>query len=103
MKTFKRWYDADAVVSRAINALESSSEEVQIHCAEFIIDLLKDVELKQLSLEEQYNYILRRWYDKNIKVSHAIEYLRLCPNELRRETALKALEFIEELIVDEES
>ncbi|MBO5385723.1 hypothetical protein J6A64_05350 [bacterium] len=97
MKMFKRWYDADAAVSRAINELEKSTEEIQVRCADYIIDLLKDVELEQMSLEDQYNYIMRRWYDKNIKVSHAIEYLRLSPKELRRETALKVLDYLEEL------
>ena len=97
MNMFKRWYDADAAVSRAINELEKSTEEIQVRCADYIIDLLKDVELEQMSLEDQYNYIMRRWYDKNIKISHAIEYLRLSPKELRRETALKVLDYLEEL------
>lgn len=102
MNMFKRWYDVDSVVSRAINELEKQDEGIQVQCAEFIIDLLKDVELEQLSLEEQYNYILRRWYDKNIKVSHAIEYLRLSPKELRRDTALKVLDYIKEIKSEEE-
>lgn|SRR5574344_340458 len=97
MNLFKRWYDADAVVSRAINALEQTKEVDQIKCAEYIIDLLKDVELEKLSLEDQYNYIMKRWYDKNIKVSHAIEYLRLSPVEVRRETALKVIKYLKEL------
>ena len=94
---FQRWYDADAAVSRAINELEKSSEEIQIRCADYIIDLLKDVELEKLSLEDQYNYIMRRWYDKNIKVSNAIEYLRLSPKDVRRETALKVLDYLKEI------
>lgn len=97
MNMFKRWYDADSVVSRAINELEKSSEEIQVRCADYIIDLLKDVELEELSLDDQYNYIMRRWYDKNIKVSHAIEYLRLSPADVRRETALKVLKYLKEL------
>ena len=97
MNMFNRWYDADAVVSRAINELEKSSEDIQVRCADYIIDLLKDVELEKLSLEDQYNYILRRWYDKNIKVSHAIEYLRLSPDNVRRETALKVVKYLKEL------
>lgn len=97
MNMFKRWYDADSVVSRAINELEKSSEEIQVRCADYIIDLLKDVELEELSLDDQYNYIMRRWYDKNVKVSHAIEYLRLSPAEVRRETALKVLKYLKEL------
>ncbi len=101
MKMFKRWYDTDNVVSKAINELEHSSEDAQVRCADFIIDLLKDVELEQLSLEDQYNYIMRRWYDKNIKVSHAVEYLRLAPVEVRRETALKVLDYLKYLKKDE--
>lgn len=94
---FKRWYDADAVVSKAIHDLEKAPEEIQIRCADYIIELLKDVELKELSLEDQYNYILKRWYDKNIKVSHAIEYLRLAPDDVRRETALKVVKYLKEI------
>lgn len=97
MNMFKRWYDADSVVSRAINELEKSSEEIQVRCADYIINLLKDVELEELSLDDQYNYIMRRWYDKNVKVSHAIEYLRLSPADVRRETALKVLKYLKEL------
>ena len=94
---FKRWYDADAVVSKAIHDLEKAPEESQVRCADYIIDLLKDVELKELSLEDQYNYILKRWYDKNIKVSHAIDYLILSPDDVRRETALKVVKYLKEI------
>jgi len=98
MNMFKRWYDADAVVSRAINELEKANEDIQVRCADYIIDLLKDVELEKLSLEDQYNYIMRRWYDKNIKVSHAIEYLRLSPADVRRETALKVVKYLKDIV-----
>ena len=97
MNMFKRWYDADAVVSKVINDLEKSNENVQVQCAEYIINLMKDVELKELTLDDQFNYIMRRWYDKNIKVSHAIEYLRLCPDDIRRETALKVQKYLKEI------
>ena len=97
MNMFKRWYDIDAVVSRAINELEKAPEDIQVRCADYIIDLLKDVELEKLSLEDQYNYIMKRWYDRNIKVSHAVEYLRLSPVEVRRETALKVVKFLKDV------
>jgi hypothetical protein len=78
--------------------MEKMPEENHVTCAEYIIDdLLKDVELPNMSLEDQYNYIMRRWYDKNIKVSHAIEYMRLSPKDLRRETALKVLDYLKEI------
>lgn len=94
MQQQKRWYDIDPVVSRAIAMLEQAEEDLQIICAEYVIDKLKDIEFN-MSLEEQYNYILRRWYDKNIKVSHAMEYLKHAPEELRRELALDIIEYIE--------
>lgn len=98
MNMFKRWYDADSVVSKTINDMEKLPEDLQVFCAEYIIDdLMKDVELPNMSLEDQYNYIMRRWYDKNIKVSHAIEYLRLCPDDIRREVALKVQKFMKNL------
>ncbi len=98
MEFFKRWYDTDTVVSRVIYMLEHAPEEKQLLCADYIIDIFKDVDLKGLSLEEQYNNIMRRWYDKNIKISHAIEYLRLSPVDLRREVALKVEKYLKELL-----
>ncbi len=92
---FKRWYDLDSTVSSAIAQWEKADEEVQIICAEYVIDKLKDMDFDvPMSLEDQYNYIMRRWYDKNIKVSHAMEYLRISPDDIRKELALDIIEFI---------
>ena len=92
---FKRWYDLDSTVSSAIVQWEKADEEVQIICAEYVIDKLKDMDFDvPMSLEDQYNYIMRRWYDKNIKVSHAMEYLRISPDDIRKELALDIIEFI---------
>ena len=91
----KRWYDIDPVVSRAVAKLEAAGENLQVICAEYILDKLKDIDF-EMSLDEQYDYILRRWYDKNIKVSHAMEYLKHSPEELRHEIAMDILEYLEE-------
>ena len=94
----KRWYDIDPTVSRAVAELEKAEEYIQVRCADFIINKLKDIDFNiEMSLDDQYNYIMRRWYDKNVKVSHAIEYLRLSPADVRRETALKVLKYLKEL------
>ena len=93
----KRWYDIDPALSRAIAKLEKTEEYIQVRCADFIIDKLKDIEFDiELSLDDQYNYILRRWYDKNIKVSHAMEYLRNAPFDIRHQMALEIVDFIKE-------
>ena len=92
----KRWYDLDVTVSKAVAMWEKAEEDTQVLCAEYIIDQLKDVDI-QMSLEDQYDYIMRRWYDKNIRVSHAMEYLRHSPEELRRQLALDIIEYLKKV------
>lgn len=93
----KRWYDIDPAVSRAVDKLEKADEYIQIRCADFIIDRLKDIDFSvEMSLDDQFNYIMRRWYDKNIKVSHAMEYLKNSPADVRKELALEIIDFINE-------
>ncbi len=93
----KRWYDIEPTVSRAVNKLEKTEEYIRTRCADFIINKLKDIEFDiKLSLDDQYDYIMRRWYDKNIKVSHAMEYLRNAPVDIRKQLALEIIDFINE-------
>ena len=84
---FKRWYDVDVTMSRAVSLWESADENLQTICADYVIDKLKDLDF-EMSLDEQYNYIMRRWYDKNIRVSHAMEYLKLIVFEFQQVRAL---------------
>ena len=94
----KRWYDLDVTVSKAVAMLEKADENNQIRCAEYIIDWLKDVDFDiPMSLEDQYNYIMRRWYDKNIKVSHAMEYLKNSPVEIRKQLALDIIDYLKQV------
>lgn len=91
----KRWYDLDVTVSRAISMLEAQDEEIQVRCADYIIDQINDMNIDiKMSLEDQYEYIMRRWYDKNIKVSHAMEYLKNSPEEVRKQLALDIIEYL---------
>jgi len=101
MQKKQRWYDIDPVLSKAISLWESAEEEYQTICAEYVLDKLKDIDFK-MSLDEQYNYILRRWYDKNVKVSHAMEYIKQAPDELRHELALDIIEYIEKILTEKE-
>ena len=95
----QRWYDVNPVLSRAVEMWEKADEELQTICAEYVLDKLKDIDF-QMSLDEQYDYILRRWYDKNVKVSHAMEYIKRAPIELRHELALDIVEYIEKINED---
>ncbi len=92
----QRWYDVNPVLSRAVEMWENADEELQTICAEYVLDKLKDIDFK-MSLDEQYDYILRRWYDKNVKVSHAMEYIKRAPEELRHQLALDIIEYIEKV------
>ena len=92
----KRWYDLDVTVSKAVAMWEKADEEIQVRCADYVIDMLKDVDI-QMSLEDQYNYIMRRWYDKNIRVSHAMEYLKLSPEDVRKQLALDIIEYLKQV------
>lgn len=92
----KRWYDLDVTVSTAVAMWEKADEEIQVRCADYVIDMLKDVDI-QMSLDDQYNYIMRRWYDKNIRVSHAMEYLKLSPEEMRKQLALDIIEYLKQV------
>lgn len=92
----KRWYDLDVTVSKAVAMWEKADEEIQIRCADYVIDMLKDVDI-QMSLEDQYNYIMRRWYDKNIRVSHAMEYLKLSPDDIKKQLALDIIEYLNQV------
>ena len=94
----KRWYDLDVTVSKAVSMLEKAEEVIQVRCADYIIDQLKDIDFDiPMSLEDQYNYIMRRWYDKNIKVSHAMEYLKNAPLEIRKQLALDIIEYLKQV------
>lgn len=78
--------------------LEAQDEEIQVRCAEYIIDKLDEADVDiNMSLDDQYNYIMRRWYDKNIKVSHAMEYLKKSPDNIRKELALDIIEYLGDL------
>ena len=89
----KRWYDVDPTVSLAVSLLRNANEPTQLKCAEFIIDYAKErsVELKSNTLNDAFNYILRRWYDKDKKVSEAFEYFEVSPLEIKKEISLEVI------------
>lgn len=93
----KRWYDIDPTVSLAVSLLRNAAEETQAKCADFIIEKAKDsgVMLPGSSLNSAFHYILRRWYDKDKKVSEAFEYLQHAPSEVQKEISLEVINFLQ--------
>lgn len=93
----KRWYDVDPTVSLAVSLMRNSSDEAQVKCADFIIDKaqLNNVVLPSNVLNDAFNYILRRWYDKDEKVSQAFEYFQHSPVDVQKEISLEVINFLQ--------
>ena len=81
----KRWYDLDPTVSLAVSLMEKADEKAQLECAYFIIDKAKDygVKITESDLTEAFNYLFRRWYDKNKQLHEAFEYLKEAPHDVQ--------------------
>ncbi len=93
----KRWYDVDPTVSLAVSLIRNANEKTQLKCAEFIIDYAKqrEVKLKSNTLNDAFNYILRRWYDKDEKIAEAFEYFQYSPAEIQKEISLEVINFLQ--------
>lgn len=93
----KRWYDIDPTVSLSVSLMRNVDEQTQLKCAEFIIDFAKqrDVRLKTNGLNDAFNYILRRWYDKDKRISEAFDYFQASPMEIQKEISLEVINFLQ--------
>lgn len=94
----KRWYDIDPTVSLAVSLMRNANLLLQYDCADLIIKKSKDngIDLSENILTDAFNYVLRRWYDTDQKVSEAFEYLKLMPFELQKETAIDIINLLQE-------
>lgn len=93
----KRWYDIDPTVSLSVSLMRNANEETQLKCADLIIEYAsqKNITLKSNTLNNAFNYILRRWYDQNKKVAEAFEYFQLSPMDIQKEIALEVISFLQ--------
>jgi len=71
--------------------------QTQSRCADLIIDFAKqrDVKLKSNTLNDAFNYILRRWYDRDKKIAEAFEYFEVAPLEIQKEISLEVINFLQ--------
>jgi len=93
----KRWYDVDPTVSLAVSLLRNTDELTQIKCAEFMINYAqqKEVKVPGNTLNEAFNYILRRWYDKDKRIAESFEYFENAPLEIQKEISLEVINFLQ--------
>ena len=93
----KRWYDIDPTVSLSVSLMRNVDEQTQLKCADFIIDFAqqREVRLKTNGLNDAFNYILRRWYDKDKRISEAFDYFQASPIEIQKEISLEVINFLQ--------
>lgn len=93
----KRWYDIDPTVSLAVSLIRNTNEQTQLKCAEFIIEYAQKsgVKLNSNSLNDAFNYILRRWYDKDKRIAESFEYFQAAPIEIQKEISLEVINFLQ--------
>lgn len=93
----KRWYDVDPTVSLAVSLIRNTNEQTQLKCADFIIANAKknNIKISGNSLNDAFNYILRRWYDKDKKISEAFEYFEASSLEVQKEISMEIINFLQ--------
>ena len=89
----KRWYDADPVITNAINLIQNSDDEKKNIMADFIIKEAKnlgvepDIDIGQNS----FDCFWHKRQDENAKYFMALEYLKAMENEAKREISFKII------------
>ncbi len=89
----KRWYDADPVITNAINLIQNSDDEKKNAMADFIIKEAKNLGVEP-SLGAGQNNFDCFWYkrqDENAKYFMALEYLKAMEDEAKREVSFKII------------
>lgn len=102
-KTFQRWYEKDPVVSRCFEVMEKLDDRKKRQTATFLMneiiskppytEMLPE-EIFQLATGEEQK---RRWYDFDEVSRIFTELVRHSPDEVKKEIAVKAITFIEDL------
>ena len=91
----KRWYDLDPTVSLAVNLLEHSSENVKMYIANYIIEEAKNRGAKlDLDNKDAFNYVWKRWQDKDEKMFEAMEHFKIIDFETKKQLSLEIIDYI---------
>jgi len=102
--TYKRWYDEDEVVSKCVALLESIPDSAKRKTATYLMDeLIISLPQKEILPENIFEMITsetrkRRWYDFDEVMRIFLEAVRHSEPETRKQTAINAIRFIEDLM-----
>ncbi len=85
----KRWYDADPVITNAVNLIQNSDNEKKNLMADFII---REVQALGVEIEKGvFDCFWQRRQEENKKYFMALEYLKAAEKEAGRELAFKII------------
>ena len=90
----QRWYDKNPILSLAVSFIHNASAEKQKEIAEIIIEKAASmgVEINEIKI-----LLKRRWFDKDDRLSTAMEYLRQASAENQKSIALDIISFLTEI------
>ena len=95
---YKRWYDHDPLLLKAISILKDYQTELKEQAIIFLDNIEKKVSKE--AIDKYYNMVKpmnggSRWYDKDPIISKTVELLRVVPPDIQKAVAKK---FIDTLI-----
>ena len=84
-------------VSLAVSLIRNAETPLQEKCADYIINYAqeKGLQLKNNTLNDTFNYILRRWYEQDEHIAQAFEYFENAPLDLQKEIALEVINILQ--------
>lgn len=85
----KRWYDADPVITNAINLIQNSENERKNLMVNFIIEEAKTLGVD--TTEEVFDCFWHKRQDEDDKYIQALEALKTLELEAQREIAFKLI------------
>jgi len=90
----QRWYDKNPTLSLAVSFMYNAPAEKQREIAEIIIEkaISMGVEINEIKI-----LLKRRWFDKDDRLSAAMEYLRQASAENQKIIALDIINFLTEI------
>lgn len=107
----RRWYDKDPILSKAMNTLENSDDQIQLRIALNLIKIVIEHKIEQAdftsvddliaSVKDASNYNdaqNSRWYDLNETVRAAMLMLQNCPADLQQKVTKDIAELVSRII-----
>lgn len=102
-KTYSRWYEKDPVVSKCFEIMEQLDERKKRQTATFLMtEIISKQPYSDMIPEKIFELVTgeenkRRWYDFDEVSRIFAELIRHCPEETKKEVAIKAITFIQDL------